>query len=83
MEIENITDSTPIKSSFKGFLLGNIDRRTFLHRLTALGVKLAQPDRQVIALLGDGAFLGRRPEPVDGQALPYSYHHRGREQWCL
>ena len=34
----------------------------------ALGAKLAQPDRQVVAVLGDGAFLFGGPQPLWSQA---------------
>ena len=50
MEITDVMDSSQIKGSVKEFLLGNIGRRTFLHRLTALGLT-ATAARQYTQLL--------------------------------
>ena len=38
METPKITDSSAIKDPVRDCLLGNIDRRSFLHRLTSLGL---------------------------------------------
>ena len=38
METETTSDSATVKGPIKDCLLGNVDRRSFLHRLTALGL---------------------------------------------
>ena len=38
METQKMTDSSAIKDPVRDCLLGNVDRRSFLHRLTSLGL---------------------------------------------
>ncbi len=67
MKITNLTDSTQIKGPVKDFLLGNIGRRTFLNRLTALGLTATaarQYSQLVAAPAGTAAAAGETSSAV-------------------